>query len=113
MSRASQSERQLGDGLLRKELVDAQSDLVAAEAGEFREQGSGIDLDDEPPSAAADDLAVRAQAWLEDLVERPVVRAAALAATCLPQDIAQKITGLLRFGHGGRLRPGSPCLTRH
>lgn len=93
MSRAAQPECQLGDGLLRNELVDAKSDLVAAEAGQFREQRCRIDLEHELAGATADHLHVGSLGSREDLVQGFVVAAPLLAASCLAQDVGKKVAG--------------------
>ena len=93
MTRAAQPECQLGDGLLRNELVDAKSDLVAAEAGQFREQRCRIDLEHELAGATADHLHVGSLRCREDLVQGFVVAAPLLASSCLTQDVRKKVTG--------------------
>ena len=70
MSCAAQSERQLGDGLLRKELVDGESDLVATEARQFGVKRRGIDFHDEFAGTAAENLAMRPVLGRQDLIER-------------------------------------------
>src|SRR5262245_56294774 len=102
MSRASQPERQLGDRLLRKELVDGEPDRLAPEARQLGEQRRRIDFEHEPAGAEAGDLAVRSQGWTQDLVERLVVALATLAAPSLLQDVAQEVADWLWFGHGNR-----------
>jgi hypothetical protein len=99
MARASQSERQLGDRLSGKELVDAEAEFFAAEAREFGEQRRRVDLDDELAGAAADDLAVRRQLFTEQLVERFGVGAPGLARAGLLEDVAQEVGCWPRLGH--------------
>jgi hypothetical protein len=60
MSRASQSERQLGYALFREEFVDALPDLFAAEARQLGEQRRRVDLDDHLAVPAAEHLTVLA-----------------------------------------------------
>jgi hypothetical protein len=110
MSRASQSEGQLGDGLFGEQLVDALAEFLAAEAGEFREQGGGVDLDDQAAGAAADELAVRTHRRREHRIERAVVGTTALAAACLLQDVAQEVGGWSRFSHCARRWGQAPLI---
>jgi len=74
--------------LLRKELVDAKTKLFATEARQFGEQWGGVDLQDQPACATADDLDVRSMDRRQDLIEGFVVAAAILASSCLTQDVA-------------------------
>jgi len=111
MSRASQSECQLGDGLLRKKLVDAKTDLVASESGQLGEQGRRIDLEHELATATTDHLAMWPLCWRQDLVQRFVVAAALLASPYLTEDVAKKVTGWLRIAQrvcASRTRPSRP-----
>jgi hypothetical protein len=110
MARASQSKRQLGDRLSGKELVDAEAEFFAAEAREFGEQRRRVDLDDELAGAAADDLAVRGEAFTEQLVERFGVGSSGLARARLPEDVSEEVAGWLRFGHVGARSGQAPLM---
>jgi hypothetical protein len=98
MSRASQSDRQLGDGLVGYELVDALADLFASEARQLGEQRCRIDFEHELAGATADHVAVWAKQLTQDLVEGIVVGAAVLVRSRLPQDVAQEVTGWSGLG---------------
>src|SRR5580765_1794656 len=99
MSRAPQPELQLGYWSILHEFVDAQPQVLAAEAGELREQRRRADLDGELAVAAAEHAAVRALRLGQDLLQRRCVRALAAFAPRLLDDVPQQIAGMSWFGH--------------